>query len=161
VRTAVEQQRQGIAPNLVSALGINVRPAHRGEGLSRVALQAMRELAHEQGFDHLIAPVRPSQKHRYPLIPMSEYITWTRQDGLAFDAWMRTHQRLDAQIIKPCEKSMIVLGTVAQWRAWTNMEFPGSGLHIVPGALFPVEIDLEKDQGIYTEANVWMLHRLN
>ncbi len=161
VRTAVQQHRERIRPNLISALGINVSPGHRGQGLSQTALQTMRNLAREQRFRHLIAPVRPSQKHRYPLIPMSDYITWTREDGLLWDAWLRTHQRLGAEVIKPCERSMIVPGTVAQWRDWTGMAFPGSGAHVVPGALSPVQIDLEADRGVYTEANVWMLHRVD
>jgi len=161
VQNAVEQHQRGIKANLVSALGIHVSPAYRGQGLSRLALDTMRNAAKKRGFAHLVAPVRPSQKHLYPLIPMAEYITWTRDDGLSFDAWIRTHQRLGARITMPCSNSMMVSGTVAQWRKWTGIEFPGSGAHIIPGALSPVEIDLEQNQGMYVEANVWMLHPLD
>jgi len=161
LQSGVENKEKGIAPNTLCAIEMSVAAQHRGKGLSTLGLQFMRSIAREQGFRHLIAPVRPSQKHRYPLIPMSDYITWTREDGLLWDAWLRTHQRLGAEVIKPCERSMIVPGTVAQWRDWTGMAFPGSGAHVVPGALSPVQIDLKADRGVYTEANVWMLHRVD
>ena len=38
------------------------------------------------------------------------------------------------------------------------MRFPDSGSYVVPGALVPVEIDLERDEGLYREPNVWMVH---
>lgn len=47
---------------------------------------------------------------------------------------------------------------VAEWAAWTGLEFPGSGSFVIPGALVPVAINLERDQGDYVEPNQWMLH---
>ena len=38
------------------------------------------------------------------------------------------------------------------------MKFPQTGDYVVPGALVPVQIDRERDQGIYVEPNVWMVH---
>jgi hypothetical protein len=38
------------------------------------------------------------------------------------------------------------------------MAFPESGQYVVEGALVPVEIDRERDRGLYVEPNVWMLH---
>jgi hypothetical protein len=40
------------------------------------------------------------------------------------------------------------------------MRFPESGNYVVPGALQPVEIDRERDEGVYEDPNVWMNHRL-
>jgi hypothetical protein len=37
---------------------------------------------------------------------------------------------------------------------------PESGLYTVPGALVPVQVDAEKDEGIYVEPNVWVWHAL-
>ena len=51
-----------------------------------------------------------------------------------------------------------VLGTVAQWEEWTGLVFPDSGSYVVPGALVPVEIDRERDEGLYLEPGVWMVH---
>lgn len=146
--------------NTLSALEMVIDHAHRGQGLSSEGIRFMREIAKDQGFKHLIAPVRPSQKAQYPLIPMTDYITWTRDDGLLFDAWLRTHQRLGAVIAKVAPRSMRIEGTVAEWEDWTGLRFPGSGQHIVPGALAPVTFDLEANIGRYLEPNVWMIHTI-
>jgi hypothetical protein len=47
---------------------------------------------------------------------------------------------------------------VAEWEEWTGMAFPESGDYVVPGALVPVQIDRERDEGRYVEPNVWMRH---
>jgi hypothetical protein len=54
---------------------------------------------------------------------------------------------------------MRVTGTVAEWEEWAGMAFPETGTYIVPGALVPVEVDLERDVGLYMEPNVWMAHK--
>ena len=53
---------------------------------------------------------------------------------------------------------MYIPGTITEWRQWTGLEFPGSGAYVIPGALNPVEIDIERDLGEYTEPNVWLVH---
>lgn len=55
---------------------------------------------------------------------------------------------------------MRIPGRVAEWEGWAQMVFPESGTFVVPGALVPVEIDRERDEGLYVEPNVWMHHRL-
>jgi hypothetical protein len=55
---------------------------------------------------------------------------------------------------------MLVTGTMAEWEEWAAMRFPESGAYVVPGALNPVEINREADQGRYLEPNVWRRHRL-
>ena len=60
-------------------------PAQR---LAPVMLQAMASLARDAGLTHLIAPVRPTLKDRYPTIPIGRYARWTRPDGSPFDPWM-------------------------------------------------------------------------
>lgn len=160
LKNGIELARMGGTPNMLSALEMVIAPAFRGKGLSQIGLKLMRQIATEQGLHQLIAPVRPSQKHLYPLIDMQDYITWRREDGFSFDAWLRTHERMGASIIKVAPHSMIIEGTVSEWGEWAQMSFPGSGDHIVPLALQPVSIDLEADKGVYVEANVWMVHEL-
>jgi hypothetical protein len=41
---------------------------------------------------------------------------------------------------------------------WTELTFPEGGSYVVPGGLVPVEIDRERDEGLYVEPNVWMVH---
>lgn len=144
-------------PDRLCAIAIVVDPDHQSGGLSRRMLEHMRGLAHARGWE-LVAPVRPSLKHRYPLTPIERYIEWRREDGLLFDPWLRAHERLGAEILGVAEDSLVSDGTVADLEAWCGLQFPESGGYIVEGALVPVEIDREHDRGAYREPNVWMRH---
>jgi hypothetical protein len=55
-------------------------------------------------------------------------------------------------------EALTVLGTVAEWEAWTGIALPESGRYVVPGALQPVVIDRERDLGRYDDPNIWMRH---
>ena len=146
------------APTVVSALLALVPHAHRGRGLSSVVLGAMKSVAAGHGLEAMIAPVRPTLKDRYPLTPMERYVRWERPDGLPFDPWLRVHRRLGAQFLQVAPRSMVITGTIAEWEEWTGMRFPESDAYVVPGALSPVVMDLERDLGSYEEPNVWMRH---
>jgi hypothetical protein len=118
----------------------------------------MRELAQRNGLRRLVAPVRPSWKHRYPLAPIERYVTWRRDDGALLDPWMRLHERLGARVGPPLPESMLISGTVAEWESWTELAFPESGDYVFPDGLAPVSVDREHDRAIYWEPNVWMVH---
>ena len=156
-REAFRNGFRGGPPDRLCALAILIDPDHQRRGLSGLMLEHMRSLAFEREWD-LVAPVRPSLKHRYPLTPIGRYAEWRREDGLLFDPWLRSHERLGAELLGIAEDSLIAEGTVAELEAWAGLEFPESGSYVVPGALVPVEIDREKDRGIYREPNVWMRH---
>jgi hypothetical protein len=121
-------------------------------------VKAMRDIAHSKGFRHLVAPVRPNQKSMYPLTNIDDYIQWTDDQGLPFDAWLRVHVRAGGRIIKPCHEAMLIRGTREEWESWTGMKFPQSGPYIIPGALVPMQMDVEKNEGVYIEPNVWTVH---
>jgi GNAT superfamily N-acetyltransferase len=146
--------------NVLCAVNVTVPRELRGQGLSRTALERMIELARAHGFASLIAPVKPTLKYRYPITPIERYAEWRRDDGLSFDPWVRTHERLGAQILKPERESVRVSGTVSDWEQWTHMAFPDSGEYVIPGGLQLLEVDREQDSGVYFEPNVWMLHRV-
>src|SRR5712692_3002565 len=55
------------SPTAASALQIVVRRDLRGHGLSSRALAAMAGIVADHGLSSLVAPVRPTLKHRYPL----------------------------------------------------------------------------------------------
>ena len=148
----------GRVPNTLSALQAVVAPGRQGNGLSYSVLQAMRQIALDHELEHFVAPVRPTQKSAYPLTPIERYVQWTLGDGAPFDPWMRVHWRTGAQVIGIAMDSMHITGTVAEWESWTKMRFPESGQYIVPGALVPVTIDCDRDEGFYIEPNVWMRH---
>ncbi len=101
IAAAFEQRAAGEQPTAVSALAAEIPSRHQGKRLSPVILKAMASLARDAGLDHLIAPVRPSYKDRYPTIPIERYAHWTRPDGSPFDPWVRVHTRLGARIGPP------------------------------------------------------------
>jgi GNAT superfamily N-acetyltransferase len=142
-------------PDRLCALQVLVDRRRQGEGLSRPMLEHMRGLAAARGWT-LWAPVRPTRKADYPLIPIERYAAWRRGDGLLFDPWLRTHERLGAEVHSIAEGSMRIRGSRAEWEDWTGMEFRGPGSYVVPGALVPVELDA--GGGLYVEPNVWMRH---
>jgi GNAT superfamily N-acetyltransferase len=143
-------------PDVLSAMVAVVDRGRQGEGLSAQLVEAMRGLARAHGFAALVAPVRPTWKERYPLIPMERYARWTRDDGLPFDPWLRVHARLGAELLEVCPASMRIEGSVEEWEGWTGLVFPDDGDYLVPGALVPVCV--EDGRGIYVEPNVWMRH---
>ncbi len=114
--------------------------------------------AYAEGLSHVVAPLRPTWKHRYPTVPMAEYATWQRADGLSIAPWIRTHQRMGARILGPAPASMVIEGTVAEWQEWTGMVFPVSRDYVVPEALNLVRVDVERDRGVYVEENLWVEH---
>ncbi len=72
-------------PRAPCALAAEIRPGFQGRGLAVRMLEEMAALARLYGLAHLIAPVRPSCKDRYPLAPIERYMTWT-PDVTARDA---------------------------------------------------------------------------
>ena len=161
IRWAHADWLAGRAANAVSALEIMVLAPYRGRGLSPLMLRAMRDNAARLGFADLYAPVRPTEKHRQPLMPFAEYAALKRADGLPQDPWVRAHVRLGARIVKVAPCSMTIAGTLAEWSRWTGLGFERSGEAIVPGALSPVHVSREQDHAVYIEPNLWMHHRVN
>jgi GNAT superfamily N-acetyltransferase len=153
-------RRAGRQPDAVSALEIAVDVAYTGRGLSHTMLAALRSAVRKQGHDTLVAPVRPNAKHLRPEQPMGDYLLELREDGLPVDPWLRVHVRAGARVIAVAPASMVMAGSLAEWRAWTGLPFDQSGEVVVPEALVPVRCDVEHDYAVYVEPNVWMHHDL-
>jgi GNAT superfamily N-acetyltransferase len=157
---AVDNYEHGSAPNALAGISVVVPPDAQGQGISVRVLQAMKDIGAREGFASVIVPVRPVLKSKYVLTPMERYARWTRDDGLPFDPWLRTHSKIGGEIIGISNESKVVEGTVMEWEEWTAMRFPESGEYVVPGALDVVQIDRERNTGRYAESNVWLHHRV-
>lgn len=149
--------REG-SPNTLIAIAALVDEEYRGEKLSAEILKQMKILAMEHAIQNLLIPVRPTWKARYPLQEIEQYVSWQRSDGMYYDPWLRTHQRLGAKFLKCVDSTLKVTGTIDDWQTWTGMIFPESGQYVVEGALQPITIDVESNVGIYHDPNVWMQH---
>jgi hypothetical protein len=161
LETGIKDKETDRIPTLTSALQISILPFYRQQGLSSIFLLHMREIARNDGFTHLIAPVRPTNKQNFPLSDISNYMTWKQPDGLPYDPWLRVHVKNGAYILKPCKKSMTITGEISEWQKWTGLRFFETGQYVISGALVPINIDLEKNTGIYVEPNVWVVHNLS
>lgn len=148
------------SPNTLMAVAALVDNRYRGQNLSAEILKQMKNLARHHGLKDLLVPVRPTWKARYPLQSIESYAGWQRADGLFYDPWLRTHQRLGAKFVKCVQSTYKVEGSIEDWQNWTGMVFPESGSYIVDGALEPITINVESNVGIYHDPNVWMQHKV-
>ena len=153
---AFERGMEAGGGNAASLLAISVKPSARGQGLPQMLIEAVRGAAHDHGLDTLIAPVRPTLKQRYPLIPIDAYMRWRRADGSHFDPWLRTHERAGGVIAAPAPESMLIEAPVADWEEWLAFELPEDGTYVVPGMLAPLEV--RGGVGTHIEPNVWVRH---
>lgn len=145
-------------PTALSALAAEVLQGHQGAGLSRLVVTVMADLARAAGYAHLVVPLRPSRKDRYPLIPIEDYVSWQREDGLPFDPWLRVHARMEATMLRAERRSLEITAEVADWESWVGMPLPADGRYVFPGGLAPLVVS--RGIGQYFEPNVWMLHRV-
>ena len=157
---SVADRDAGREPNTLGAMLIVVPRHVRGGGFAGTMLQAFRAAARAAGYRAVIACVRPTEKERYPLTPIERYAAWTRDDGLPFDPWIRLHVRLGGRIVRAAAESMTIRGSVADWQTWTGLSFPDSGPYVVKGGTSPVAIDRDRDEGVYFDQNVWVVHEL-
>src|SRR5581483_6761939 len=57
-------------PTTLCAVVAGVVPEYRGIGVAETLLRRLGAIAAGHGLDSLVAPVRPTWKERYPLIPI-------------------------------------------------------------------------------------------
>ena len=142
----------------LQALAISVLPERQGAQLSSRMIEAFRDTARAAGLGSVLAPVRPTLKSSYPLIPIEEYLGWRRDDGTHFDPWIRIHERVGGRIIAAAPESMLMRAPVSDWEEWTGMRFPADGEYVFPGALATLVV--ADGIGTHLEPNVWLEHRV-
>jgi GNAT superfamily N-acetyltransferase len=157
---AHEDRVVGRPASAVSALEISLLAPARGRGFSRAMLDAIRRNTRARGFRDLYAPVRPTDKVRQPFVPMRDYVAARRPDGLPADPWLRTHVRAGGSIVKIAPYAMTVVGSLAEWTAWTGLTFEDFGEVAVDGGLTPVHVSVAQDHAVYVEPAVWVHHRV-
>lgn len=121
---AVEGHESGVPADTLALCGAVVHPGHKGAANRLGAV---------------VAPLRPTLKHRYPLTPIEQYVTWVRADGLPLDPWLRLHHRLGGRVV--------------------GLALPGSGDYVIPHGLSPLHVDASTGTGTYVEPNIWVRQR--
>jgi hypothetical protein len=152
-------------PTALCALAIAIPAGQHNRGQSRLLLEGMRNLAAEQGWAQLIAPVRPNWKARYPLTPSSG----TRPGGAPMGCHLtRGCGCTSGWVGGSCAPSPSRCGLAvpsatgrAGW-GWPSRR-PGSmcfprGWRLFPEGLALLHVDRERDVGLYHEPNIWVAH---
>ena len=106
----------------------------------------------------VIAPVRPTWKERYPLVPIEEYMLLAARRRHALRPWLRIHELVGGEIVAAAPRSMVIRAPATDWAEWTGMAFPADGEYVFPGALATLVV--EDGIGTHVEPNVWVHHRL-
>jgi hypothetical protein len=145
-------------PGALMALAISVSPTRQGERLSSRMIETFKDNARAAALPAVLAPVRPTWKARYPLIPIERYVEWRRHDGSHFDPWIRIHEHVGGELVVAAPQSMTMEAPVAEWEEWTGMRFPEDGEYVFPGALATLVV--RDGVGTHVEPNVWLLHRV-
>lgn len=152
---SLRHRRESRATTTLCGIQVAVAGSHGGKGVAVRALEEGQRLCRDHGLSHLIAPIRPTLKHRYPTIPFEEYIDWKRPDGTAFDPWIRTQVAGGAQRLGVCREPMRFSGSVSDWQRWTGLALPASGHYVIDGALDLLHVDVDADRCWMEEPNVW------
>lgn len=178
LQTGIENYHSGHKqpPNLLSALGVTVVPAHRQQRLADVLIQTLKGLASQAHFEALVVPLRPTKKSEYPMVPLEEYVHWKLDDHarpddhIPYDPWLRKHLAYGGRIVRIAPRSMTIAAHADQWKDWTGCDLDAlaeSGAAIsseghvevlIPRALVPVQYDTVSKIASYVEPNVWVVH---
>jgi amino acid adenylation domain-containing protein len=154
----MEDHEAGRPATTLCGLVAIVDPSFKGKGMSYKAIEAMKRLLATLEFDRLIIPVRPTFKEKFPELSIQDYCARVNDDGFSEDPWLRVHQKLGGRVSDYCPQSQKIEGTLEQWAVWTGKEFDTTGQYIVPGAMQPVEIDVQNNTGVYIDQAVWVDH---
>jgi GNAT superfamily N-acetyltransferase len=155
---AVGDHDSGSDPNTFVICGGVVDPGRKGTGTASELVRALREAGRTHGLARVIAPLRPTRKHQYPLFSIADYASWVRDDGLPFDPWLRLHVRLGGRVIALAETAQTMIGSVKEWEEWSGMALPATGDYVVPLGMNVLAIDVGADRGTYVEPNIWVRH---
>lgn len=146
----------GYGGDALCGLEVTIRPDMRSSGLGAEMLRWFHAIARSKGLRHFVAAVRPPGKADVPEMTMAKYAARVTAEGLPADPLLRAHVRLGASIVGIAPASMVVVGSLAQWRDWTGLPFDQDGPVVVPGGMVPVRCDLTHDSAAYVEPNVWV-----
>ncbi len=158
LRRAIEVHDTCVEANSFVICGAVVDPRRKGTGTAGELIEVLRSLGQARGMTRVVAPVRPTLKHLYPLFSMEDYVSWVRDDGLPFDPWLRLHVRMGARVISLAREAQTMTGAIHDWEEWTGMALPASGDYVIPQGMSVLSINHDTKVGTYVEDNIWVQH---
>ena len=155
---APSRVQEAIAADTLVVCATQVRPDAVGSGLAVAVLESSIQTGRASGLSKVIAPLRPTAKHRYPSAPIEDYA-----DGLhrrhCLDPWLRTHLRMNAQTVATSGASQTFTGTVISGRSGAVSSCPETAPTFSPTPSHPLYVDKTADVGTCTESTIWVRHR--
>jgi GNAT superfamily N-acetyltransferase len=140
----------------LAVVDVAVHPARRGTGLGRQVLAELDGLRARTGTVRLLLLVRPHGKRHHPLVPFARYLAATDPDGTPRDGWLAAVWGAGFHPVRGVDRSLVARAPVAAWERWYGCRFPTSGPYLVPGAIKPAIVELERDEGRYREPHLWV-----
>jgi hypothetical protein len=159
LRQSLEVHDDSAAADTFVICGAVVHPSLKGSEAAASLLRALCDTAVAHHLAKVIAPVRPTLKHLYPLLDIDTYAAWMRSDGMPWDPWLRLHVRIGGEVIGLAREAQSMTDAVSRWEEWTGLELPVSGDYIIPKGMAPLRVDKTADLGTYVEPNIWVRHR--
>ena len=121
-------------------------------------IRTFTDNARAAGPNGVVAPVRPTWKERYPLIPIERYVGWRSDDGTHFDPWLRIHELVGGEIMVAAPRSMTITWLCGGLGGVDRHALPRRRPVRLPGGLAPLVV--REGVGTHVEPNVWMIHQV-
>ncbi|GGI06282.1 GNAT family N-acetyltransferase [Egicoccus halophilus] len=147
--------RRGDADCLAVA-DVTVAADHRGQGIGSGVLRILPELAAGAGLERLLVLVRPHDKRHHPLVPFARYLAATDAAGRPRDGWLAAAWEAGMHPVLVVERSLQARAPLADVERFYGRAVPTSGPYLLPGAIKPAVVELERDEGRYREPHLWM-----
>jgi GNAT superfamily N-acetyltransferase len=135
---------------------VTVASDRRGAGLGAAVLRGLHELRASLGLSRSLLLARPHAKQQLPLVPFARYVSFVDDGGTPVDGWLRAVWLAGFTPARGVDRSLVARAPVAAWERWLGHRVPGSGPYLVPGAIKPTTIEVERDEGRYREPHLWM-----
>jgi GNAT superfamily N-acetyltransferase len=140
----------------LAVLDVMVHPQLRGRGLGTQVLTELGQLPRTVGLERLLVLVRPHAKRHHPLVPFARYLSAVDGEGRPRDGWLAAIWESGLHPVRGVDRSFVARAPVAAWERWYGRPFPTSGPYLVPGAIKPAIVELERDEGRYREPHLWV-----
>lgn len=159
IEKGIRDFESNIKANYLGGLQVIVLKEYQKHGHSKEILNLAKSMTKIHKFRNLIIPIRPTKKHEFPRMSMTNYLGH-KENNKIYDPWIRTHLNAGAKLIKICEQSMTMKGNIKFWENILDRKIFESGKYELNGALDLISIDLESNTGQYVEPNIWIKYNI-
>jgi GNAT superfamily N-acetyltransferase len=143
-------------PDTLAVVDLTVAPQRRGTGVGPRILTELDELRRRAGLARVLLLVRPHPKRLHPLVPFARYLAAVGPEGRPWDGWLAAVWAAGFHPVRGVDRSLVARAPLAAWERWYGRPFPTSGPYLVPGAIKPAIVELERDEGRYREPHLWV-----